>query len=200
MKDMISAAPDLAALLAQRLCHDLVNPLGALGNGLELLEMSQPATPEMALMRDSLEQALGRIKLYRLAFGPASTDGIMAGVEVQGILRALGGSRSVELVTDLPASLGRSQARLVALMALCAETALAWGGRIEIAVGAEIRLSATAERLRLDAELWEPLSRGLPPETPTPPQVHFALLPAAAAAAGCSLSVETGKTRLVLTA
>ena len=37
----LSIAPeDLAVLLGSRLCHDLVSPLGAIGNGLELLELS----------------------------------------------------------------------------------------------------------------------------------------------------------------
>jgi len=196
----VPPAPDLAALIAQRLCHDLVNPLGALGNGLELLAMTQPATPETALMRDSLEQALGRIKLYRLAFGPGSATGALAGGDLAGILQALGGSRPVEVVTDLPASLSRDQGRLAALMALCAETALAWGGRLHLAIDDTIRLTAEASRLRADPELWGPLARGLPPESPTPPQVHFALLPAATRAAGRKLTVVTGDTRLVLTA
>jgi len=198
MRD-VSPATDIGALIAQRLCHDLVNPLGALGNGLELMEMSQPETPETALMRDSLEQALGRIKLYRLAFGPGSATGTIAGGDLASILQALGGSRPVDVVTDLPASLKRDEARLAALMAMCAETALAWGGRLRIDIDDKIRLTAEASRLRTDPDLWVALAQGQPPESPTPPQVHFALLPAAMQAAGRKLTVETGETWLTLT-
>ena len=52
---------DLASLVAARLCHDLVSPLGAIGNGVELIEMGgQPASgksPEMALISDSVAAA-----------------------------------------------------------------------------------------------------------------------------------------------
>lgn len=105
--------PDrLGALIAQRLCHDLVNPLGAIGNGLELLTMTQTETPEMALMRSSLDQALGRIRLYRLAFGLSSDGGRLPGADLGAALQALGGSRPVDLTLDVPADL--TQARCAA--------------------------------------------------------------------------------------
>lgn len=198
MRDMPNLPADLAAMVAQRLCHDLVNPLGALGNGLELIEMTQAPTPETVLMRDSLEQALGRIKLYRLAFGPAG-DGEVPGPEVAATLRALGGSRPVEVSASLPAFVTRNRARLIALMALCAETAMAWGGKVQIADdGDSLSLRAEATRLRLDAELWDALARGQAPQVPNPPQVHFALLATAAQAADRALDVRTEETELHL--
>lgn len=194
------STPDFGALIAQRLCHDLVNPLGALGNGLELLAMTLPETPEMALMRDSLDQALGRIRLYRLAFGPGAAAGTVAGTELEAALGALGGSRRIELAADLPPALPRDAGRLLALMALCAETALAWGGRLAVGARDGLSLVAEAPRLKLDPELWEPLAAGRPPAEPRPPAVQFALLPRAAQALGRRVAVETGAGRLALTA
>ena len=57
----------LAALLGSRLCHDLVSPLGAIGNGLELLEVSGDfpgiaKSGEMMLIAESLEAARARIR------------------------------------------------------------------------------------------------------------------------------------------
>lgn len=194
-------AADLSTLVAQRLCHDLVNPLGAIGNGLELLAMSQPPSPEMALMRDSLDQALGRIKLYRLAFGAAPVGSRMPGADLAAALEAVGGSRPIALTLDLPAELSRPDARLIAMLALCAETALAWGGQLSIRLGAgsDLSLSAQAPRLRQDPDLWDSLGQGRAPLAPTPPQVQFAAIPAAAMAAGRRLGVNVQSDRIDLT-
>src|SRR5690606_36320108 len=79
-------APDLGALVASRICHDLVNPLGAIGNGVELLALTTgfgPAagpqgaslqgtaggSPELALIAESTTHAAARARLFRLAFG-----------------------------------------------------------------------------------------------------------------------------------
>ena len=62
---------DLATALGSRICHDLASPLGALMAGLDLLEMSGRPSPELALMRESVEGARATLDLLRLAFGPA---------------------------------------------------------------------------------------------------------------------------------
>jgi histidine phosphotransferase ChpT len=182
---------DIGSLIAQRLCHDLVNPLGAIGNGLELLAMTQAETPEMALIKDSLTQALGRIKLYRLAFGAAPPNAALTGPELAAALDALGGSRPVRVLADLPVSLPRAEARLLVLMALCVETALAWGGQLSVHADGFLQVIGEAPRLRLDAEPWDALANGRIQTDLTPPQVQFALATVAASAAGRPLIVTT---------
>lgn len=188
---MTSADPfELAALVAQRLCHDLVNPLGAVGNGLELLVLSQPGSEETALMADSLVQAMGRLRLYRLAFGPAPEGGRSDGADLAAGLEAIAGARRVRLVRALAAEMPRAEARLAALLALCAETALAWGGTLTVETGSgAVRVRAEAARLRLDPDLWAALAEGRAPDRPTPQSVQFALAVAAARAAGRRLTV-----------
>ena len=56
----------LAALLGSRICHDLISPLGAIGNGIELLELSGIDSPEVALIREAVADANRRIKLFRI--------------------------------------------------------------------------------------------------------------------------------------
>ena len=50
---------DLAAFVSSRICHDLISPIGAINNGLELLNMSEasPVVPEMQLICDSVKSA-----------------------------------------------------------------------------------------------------------------------------------------------
>ena len=57
----MSDKTDLAALLGSRICHDLISPIGAIGNGLELL-MMDPGThgPEMSLISESVGHANAR--------------------------------------------------------------------------------------------------------------------------------------------
>ncbi|HMR60143.1 MAG TPA: histidine phosphotransferase, partial [Amaricoccus sp.] len=64
------SAPDLSALVSARLCHDLISPMGAIRNGMELLQMApgEAQSPEHALIADSLETALAKLRYFRLAF------------------------------------------------------------------------------------------------------------------------------------
>src|SRR4051812_32801844 len=69
---------ELAALLCSRVCHDVISPVGAIGNGLEVLEDEKdPAMRDFALdlIRKSARQASGRLKFARLAFGAAGSAG-----------------------------------------------------------------------------------------------------------------------------
>ena len=61
---------DLAALLGSRICHDLISPIGAIGNGVELLMMEGGTpSPELVLIAESVAAANARIRFFRLAFG-----------------------------------------------------------------------------------------------------------------------------------
>lgn len=69
-------ALDLGALLSSRICHDIISPVGAIANGLELLdEDSDPETNEIAmeLIRASAKNASARLQFSRIAFGAAGS-------------------------------------------------------------------------------------------------------------------------------
>lgn len=71
-------ATDLAAMLCSRVCHDLINPVGAIGNGLEVLaDPSQGAMAEGAhdLIVNSAKHARAKLEFARLAYGASSTAG-----------------------------------------------------------------------------------------------------------------------------
>lgn len=175
-----------AALVASRLCHDLVSPLGAIGNGLELLRMTQAASPELDLMANATTSALARLRLFRLGFGAALDGQDVAAATMTEALSALG--ERIELRTELPSSLPRAQARRLVLAALCAESALAWGGVLTVWTNG---VRAAAERMKLDARLWQALAAGQPPAASVAATVHFALLSASG-----PVTVETGDTTL----
>src|SRR5436305_15251034 len=69
---------DLASLLCSRLCHDLLSPVGALNNGIELLaDESDPEMREkcLELLADSARASANKLKFFRLVFGAAGGFG-----------------------------------------------------------------------------------------------------------------------------
>lgn len=69
------AGPDLAALLCSRVCHDVISPVGAINNGLELLDEGGADADAMDLIRTSALNASVRLKFARLAFGASGSVG-----------------------------------------------------------------------------------------------------------------------------
>ena len=69
---------DLAALLCSRVCHDLISPVGAIVNGLEVMEDDNDQETKdfaMDLIKKSVRQASAKLQFCRLAFGAAGSAG-----------------------------------------------------------------------------------------------------------------------------
>ncbi len=171
--------PDLAALIGSRICHDLISPIGAIGNGVELMMMDGGAqSAELSLIAESVANANARIRYFRVAFGSASGDQRIARSEVMSILTDLSRGGRLVYAWDSAADLSRRDVRLVFLLLLCLETAMAYGGRIQISFnGSGWQISAEAPRLKIDPALWEILTEPSAPAVIGPGQVHFALVP-----------------------
>ncbi|QYK40318.1 MAG: histidine phosphotransferase [Paracoccaceae bacterium] len=189
---------DLAALIGSRICHDLISPIGAIGNGVELLMMeSGTKSPEVALIADSVAQANARVRFFRVAFGAASAGQRIGRSEIVQVLADL--TRGGRIVTrwQSPADLSRPEAKLACLVIMACETALPFGGRITVTLDDDGRWLAMAEgaRLRVDPELWRGLTQGSGP-VPAPAHVHFALIPLAADRVGRQLTVEISDTAI----
>lgn len=69
------SGPDLAALLCSRVCHDVISPVGAINNGLELLDEGAADADALDLIRTSALNASVRLKFARLAFGASGSVG-----------------------------------------------------------------------------------------------------------------------------
>ncbi|MEA1937564.1 MAG: histidine phosphotransferase family protein [Pseudomonadota bacterium] len=76
--------PRLLEMICSRICHDLVSPVGAINNGIELIEDIGDEVTEEAhgLIADSARQAAHRLAMFRLAFGAGSSGANMAAVRV----------------------------------------------------------------------------------------------------------------------
>ena len=193
--------PDLAALIASRICHDLISPIGAIGNGVELLAMEPGGTrPEMALISESVANANARIRFFRICFGQASSDQRIARSEVASILGDLSRGGRVTYGWTSPTDLSRREVRLVFLLLQCLESALAYGGKVSV-MRSETGWSILAEapRLKVDPALWEVLTEPRAPAEIGAAQVHFALVPEELARQSRRLVTEIGETTIRLT-
>jgi len=192
-------APDLSALVAARLCHDLISPMGAIRNGLELMQMSaSPHGPaaEVELVSDSLETALAKLRYYRLAFGPADADVRQSFTEAVQVTDAMYSGRFNVTWETAGRDMPKPLARVIYLVILCLEKSLPMGGLVQVRVGADsVALSAEGRRAAPPAALWAHVLKGEPLRELRADAVQFGLLPDALAAARQRLGgrfTETG--------
>ena len=156
---------EFASLLCSRLCHDLLSPVGALNNGLELL--ADERDPEMRqrcldLLADSARASANKLKFFRLAFGAAGGFGETVDVrEARGAIEGLlADNKRVTLgwlveETTLP----KSALKVLLNLSLIAGDALVRGGQLDVGAergeGGELEIVVRAQgsRIILDAEL-----------------------------------------------
>lgn len=175
---MMHTRPDLAALIGSRICHDLISPIGAINNGLELLEMAGSTSgPEIGLISDSVNNASARIRFFRLAFGAASSLEISV-QEVKTVLRDMTQGTRLSVLWDNDAPAPRSDVRLALLAEQCLESAMPFGGQIAIAYDdtGKWHVTGIADRLKIDTDLWSILADGNVPNDLAATHVHYALL------------------------
>lgn len=155
---------EFASLLCSRLCHDLLSPVGALNNGIELL--SDEHDPDMRarcldLLGESARASANKLKFFRLAFGAAGgfgdqVDTREARVAVDGLF---GGDGRIQLgwMVDEPA-MSKAALKILLNLILIAGDALVRGGRLDVGAekhdaGLDIVIRAEGPRIVLDPEL-----------------------------------------------
>lgn len=159
----MTALNDISALVSARLCHDLVSPLGAIGNGLELIEMSGGGRneAELALVSDSLANAIGKLKFLRVAFGSADSEARQSFEEADSITAAAFPGRFSVVWTNRGGSMPRSLAKALYLTILCLEKTMPLGGKVEIGGADEwVTLRVEGRRTTPPAELWAHVLEG----------------------------------------
>jgi histidine phosphotransferase ChpT len=178
---------DFASLLCSRLCHDLVGPVGAITNGVELL--ADETDPDMQrrcldLVADSARQTANKLKFFRLAFGAAGGFGELVDPrEACAALEGLFSSGKVELQWMVgPAGLPKIAVKVLLNLAMTAGDALLRGGTLNVAaeIGAsaiELAVRAEGPRVLLDTEIRRALegqapADGLGPRTAAGFLVH----------------------------
>ncbi len=198
-------------LLCSRLCHELISPVSAISNGVELMsdDPGDMLGEIISLLTLSSSQASQRLKFYRIAYGlggeAADSMGLAdAGTLVKGIVEEVNIDLSWPDGTEV---LGRAAIKILLNAALMAVEALPRGGEISVAISGsggtaqELTLTASGE----GAKLWEESIAALDPAisadnlTPRSVQAYFTRF--LAEAAGGSFRHDSAQDgRVVLTA
>ena len=198
----MSVSPiDFASLLCSRLCHDLLSPVGALNNGLELL--GDENDPEMRirvfqLLSESARVSANKLKFFRLAFGAAGgfgeqVDAREAKTAIEGLLADNKRTQFnwwVETET-----LPKSALKVMLSLALIASEALVRGGTLDVGGednGGQLEIVVKIEgpRIILDPELRRTLTDGEGAEGVTPRAAAAYLVHTLAAQAGGTVLVS----------
>lgn len=200
---------DLASLLASRLCHDLLSPVGALSNGLELL--AEEKDPEMRkrcfeLLEQSARISADKLKFFRLAFGAAGGFGDMVPVqEPRALVDALAGNNarvSVNWALGVD-TMPKPAVKVLLNFALIGMEALVRGGTLDI--GAEIRggaseivVRASGPKIAFDRAIGEALEGKLGDDGLTSRNAPAFMLAQIAAKQGGGLQFALSDDALVL--
>ncbi|MCM2451741.1 histidine phosphotransferase ChpT [Agrobacterium vitis] len=129
------AGPDLAALLCSRVCHDVISPVGAINNGLELLDEGGADADAMALIRTSALNASVRLKFARLAVGASGSVGasIDTGEAEKAVKHFAAAEKKTEITWNGPrAIIAKNRVKLLMILMLVAYGAIPRGGSLDV--------------------------------------------------------------------
>jgi histidine phosphotransferase ChpT len=203
-------ALDLAALLCSRVCHDLISSVGAIVNGIEVLEEDKDEetnTFALDLIKKSAHQASAKLQFCRLAFGAAGSAGAQIDLgDAEKVARGLLEDNKTTLVWNLPRELlAKNRVKLVLNMLLIAASAVSRGGTLTVdprAIGegsSGYAVTATSLNARLNPVVAELLTG-----SPAPAVDAHAIQPVYAGMlardCGLTLSAQSDTGMVVLTA
>lgn len=152
---VVIGALDLAALLCSRVCHDLISPVGAIVNGLEVLEEDkdeETRTFALDLIKKSARQASAKLQFCRLAFGAAGSAGAQIETgDAEKVARGLIEDGKTTIVWNLPRELAaKNRVKLLLNMVLVACGTIPRGGTVTVgAAEGGYRVAATGLNARL---------------------------------------------------
>jgi len=153
---------DLAALLCSRVCHDVISPVGAIANGLELFddpEMdAETKETALAMVRSSAKTASAKLKFCRIAFGAAGSAGASIDMGEAGeMAKGFVGEERVKLDWQAPReNRPKQQVKLLLNMLLIGMAGIPRGGTVTVeAAGDSFTVRARGERAKLPEALAE---------------------------------------------
>jgi histidine phosphotransferase ChpT len=211
---MTTSSLELASLLCSRLCHDMLSPVGALSNGLELL--ADERDPEMRkrcfeLLEQSARISADKLKFFRLAFGAAGGFGEMVPVEEARVLvdALVGNSGRIQVNWALASdSLPKPALKTLLNLALIAIESLVRGGTLDIGAefrddeemgsASEIVVRAAGARIAFDPDVGRALDGSLPERELSSRTAPAAMLRELAASLGGGLQYALTDEALVM--
>ena len=136
---------ELAALISSRICHDVINPVGAIFNGLEIFDEDDDAQAKayaLNVIRNVTEQASARLEFARFAFGATGSAGSMIDLATaekisRGFVAITQGKHKL-VWRGGPGLIAKDKVKLLLNLVASAVTALPRGGEIDISIGGSL--------------------------------------------------------------
>jgi histidine phosphotransferase ChpT len=208
MADLFTlSAVDLAALLCSRICHDIISPVGAINNGLELLDEGGADADAMNLIRTSARNASARLQFARIAFGAAGSAGMLIDSgDAEAVTTAFLRNEKPELVWNgRRALMPKNKVKLLLNLVLVANAAIPRGGKITVTLDdpetePKFTLAAAGPMVRVPPKFLELHSGNKPEEAIDAHSVqpYYTLL--LARESGMAISIHATAEEIVLTA
>lgn len=198
---------EFSAFLVSRVCHDLVGPLGAVVNGLEVLEEERDAAMRadaLKIVTSSAAQALARLQFMRIAFGAAGSAG--AELDLGEVSRLIGGVvTGARLTLDWEPphiSWPKDWAKLLMNSVLIAVDCLPRGGTVHIEIQPDgaapgFKITATGQGARVSEDVERALRGEMAEHDARGVQPVLAFRLAKGVNAGLTLTPQDGRVELV---
>lgn len=144
---------ELAALISSKICHDVIGPVGAIYNGLEILDEDDDADAKnyaLDVIRNVTEQASARLQFARFAFGATGSAGAMIDLNTaEQISRGFVGQGKHNLIwRTAPGHMPKDKAKLLLNLIASAISALPRGGEIDVQMGGTLEAPSFLIRCR----------------------------------------------------
>jgi histidine phosphotransferase ChpT len=153
------SAADLAALLCSKVCHDIISPVGAINNGLELLDEGGADEDAMNLIKQSARTASARLQFARIAFGAAGSAGVQIDTgDAQNVATQYMRGEKAELTWEGQRVLmPKNKVKLLLNLMLVANAAIPRGGKLAV------KIEEPETNLRISIKVSGPMLR-VPPK------------------------------------
>ncbi len=196
----VALSPKTLELLASKICHDLVSPVGAVANGVEFLEdIEDGVDPDVVgLIQHSASQASAKLKIFRMAYGMGGADSNIKPEEVfEAVNDWVSGDGKVTQEWDPHAPLGPEERpagfckTLISLLMLAVDC-MPRGGTIKVeGQGDNVVVIATGEGVKFKPLVDEAYRLELHESELEPPHIHAFLTATLAQQYGFRLSIES---------
>ncbi len=163
---------DLAALLCSRVCHDIISPVGAIANGLELMDDpdvdAEMKATALDMVRNSAKTATAKLKFCRIAFGASGSAGAQIDMGEAGeMAKAFVGEEKIRLDWQAPReNRPKAEVKLLLNMMMLAMAGIPRGGVVTVSVdGRNFSVKAKGERAKVPQAMADVLTGAVAAET-----------------------------------
>ncbi|MBX9590732.1 MAG: hypothetical protein K2X43_15595 [Hyphomonadaceae bacterium] len=144
---------ELAALISSKICHDVIGPISAINNGLEIFDEEDDAQSKnyaLDVIRNVTETASARLQFARFAFGASGSAGAQIDLgNAESLCRGLIGAGKHKLVwRGFPGTMAKDKVKLLLNLVAAAPTAIPRGGEIEVSITGTLETPSFVLRCR----------------------------------------------------